>query len=975
MTPYDNVGARYTGWLILMIAVCCAVDGWGGTVSRRVARSSPYALCLEDSSYVTQRQKALNRSRILFAKANALFDDNFNFESTCMLKQLKEILRLDEQFNLDLPMLSDIYAKIAICYQDLGNDSLAMASLRVANSSRKNSGSDRISFNIYLTLGSLFLKSYGYDSAEYYFGCIENKISAYRDLRSNEFYRLYNELGALHYLEGDYKLALAYYEQALQHGLAVFPMQAEQLVVVQNNIIAALLELDRPQDAIKKYRALLSYQHTLPVLYQNLGKTYQRTGQYDSALYFLKKAEVTATDQVLMIKLFNNLAGTYIGLGDYEHAASYLDRSISANKKLYKTKNAALAYSHIYKAKIYEKQNNLHDALQEYQQAIITLHFDFNDSNYYHNPEDLQKVISRQYFFECLHYKASAFLKSYHSFLEHNDLRAAFENYDLAIRMMDVIRKGQSSDEAKLMFNNKTHHVYDEAIQVAFELYEHTKDIRYKEAAFAFSEEAKMIVLAEIVGDVRLQKLSGIPQHLVNEERKIKQHINRALARLGDARDSLKNIQLRDELAGLEIELSRIQQELEQNDKYRRLRYAQQPLTTAEIQHYLQPTQALIEYYLTSSDIFIFVVTTDKFVAQRRPLSQLFFEAFDKLKNSLYGASQGSTYYGWQSSHVIYNFIIEPAIEQLADKKRWIAVPDGDLNYIPLEALVSDTTSNRFVIEDHAIQYVYSSALLLSPSASKPLSRAANVLAFAPFSDDSKRSTVLYPLSGSGREIKALPGKHYLNHQATKAAFLGQAQAYDIIHLATHAETFGEDPLRSYIAFFTDSASPPYQSRLYMPEIYNLDLHKTHMVVVSACEAGGGHLMKGEGLMSLSRAFGVAGCSSVVTSLWKADDESSASMMISMYHHLRDGDSRDEALRKAKLEYLRSNKEFRLNAPVFWANFICIGDASPLYENHKTENKIALVMLSAALVIIILAIKSKLGRAEVMIPDRTFLNN
>ncbi|WP_254160881.1 CHAT domain-containing protein [Chryseosolibacter histidini] len=898
--------------------------------------------------------KDMLRCRVLYAKVNALFDDNFNFTSGPMMQMLTEIMDITMRYPGADTLLSDLYGKMAICYQDLGKDEDAVASLRKAKALRKNKKPDRSLFNIYLTLGNLFMKSYAYDSAEYHFTYIEDRLAQFRGLRKNELHRLWNELGVLHYNYGDHKLALNYYQQALQNGLSVFPPQAEQIVMVQNNIIAVLLRLDRPHEAIRKYHTLISYGNTLPILFHNLGKTYQRVEKYDSALLYLKKAESLASDDVLKIKLFNNLAITYIGLKDYDQALRCLDNAILLNRRFYKTKNAALAYSYMNKARICEQQHKIIEALKEYQAAIRVLHFDFNDSSFYTAPDDLNNVVSRPYFFECLHNKAIALRKLYETSPQHQHLQASFIHYEKAAKMMDLIRKSYSSEEAKLLFSNHTHMVYEEAIATAFELYEHTKEERYKETAFAFSEKAKMTVLSEALGALKLKKLPGLPTDLISEQAQYKRNIGRLLVRLGDTRDSAVSLKIRSDLAASEIALSKIEDQLEKNKRYRNLKYDRKPLGISEIRLRLQKNEALIEYYLAQHDAFIFTLTADDFTLHRVPLSSSFFDSFEKLKASLYAAGEGVAYRGASPSYTVYKHLVEPVSGLINDKKNWIVVPDGMLSYIPIEALVSDTAASRFVIEEHAVRYTYSSLFL--PAADET-SSDGSILAFAPF-DHVKKMPDIHPLKGSGKEIGALQGTLYYNEAATKTAFLQQANAFDVIHLATHAETFSEDPLRSFISFYP-GLQQAYDSKLYMPEIYALDLDKTKMIVISACEAGSGKLMNGEGLISLSRAFAFAGCPSIVTSLWKADDELTATLMISFYRNLKKGYTKDEALRNAKLEFLHAGQDHRLRSPVFWANFICIGDASALYNDSTIYTISAIVALILLLVMVFLKVKKK----------------
>jgi CHAT domain-containing protein len=82
-----------------------------------------------------------------------------------------------------------------------------------------------------------------------------------------------------------------------------------------------------------------------------------------------------------------------------------------------------------------------------------------------------------------------------------------------------------------------------------------------------------------------------------------------------------------------------------------------------------------------------------------------------------------------------------------------------------------------------------------------------------------------------------------------------------------------------------------------------------------------GKEIRGEGLMSLTRAFMYAGTPSVVVSLWNVNDETGADLMIRFYRHLKmPGISKREALRLAQLETIRDN-----GFPFFWAPFVLIG--------------------------------------------------
>ncbi len=79
--------------------------------------------------------------------------------------------------------------------------------------------------------------------------------------------------------------------------------------------------------------------------------------------------------------------------------------------------------------------------------------------------------------------------------------------------------------------------------------------------------------------------------------------------------------------------------------------------------------------------------------------------------------------------------------------------------------------------------------------------------------------------------------------------------------------------------------------------------------------------------MSLARSFVVAGAASVMMSLWNVQDQSTAILMERFYEKLRAGASAPQALREAKLAFLREGRgslDGHLAHPWFWAPFVIL---------------------------------------------------
>jgi CHAT domain-containing protein len=101
-----------------------------------------------------------------------------------------------------------------------------------------------------------------------------------------------------------------------------------------------------------------------------------------------------------------------------------------------------------------------------------------------------------------------------------------------------------------------------------------------------------------------------------------------------------------------------------------------------------------------------------------------------------------------------------------------------------------------------------------------------------------------------------------------------------------------------------------------------LNLQGTELVILSACDTGKGEVRIGEGVMSLRRAFRIAGAQTVLASQWPVNDKATSQLMTEFIRRWRSGEPRAKAWREAQLSLLHS-KEFA--SPYFWAAFTLTG--------------------------------------------------
>jgi CHAT domain-containing protein len=245
---------------------------------------------------------------------------------------------------------------------------------------------------------------------------------------------------------------------------------------------------------------------------------------------------------------------------------------------------------------------------------------------------------------------------------------------------------------------------------------------------------------------------------------------------------------------------------------------------------------------------------------------------------------------------------------------RLLIVPAAYLNYLPFQVLLNPDRSG--VIDHYSISYLPSAATLaLLGEASKSKDDlflgalgTVRVEGWAPLPGTLRETNEIarvYP------EAQRASGKA-LTHDAAMHALLGHEQ----VHFATHGLLDEHAPLFSAILV---SPAPGQATRLSMYELMDMHL-KAKLVVLSACETGLGKLLGGDEVAGLTRTILSAGANTVVSSLWKVSDDSTALLMQGFYKRLRAGERPAEALRASALEVKKQYPH-----PFYWAPFVVTG--------------------------------------------------
>lgn len=443
--------------------------------------------------------------------------------------------------------------------------------------------------------------------------------------------------------------------------------------------------------------------------------------------------------------------------------------------------------------------------------------------------------------------------------------------------------------------------------------------------AFELTERARARAFLDSLVETRTRAEDLVPEPVARREREILGDISSLQARL--RRDGT-NERATAELAARERDLQTFHLEVRRSHpRLVGLRFAE-PVRLDALQRALPEGALLLAYFLAEPESHLWLVRRDR-VESRRLAGAREIEAAARSALATLLDPRSAPRLEALSRLLVSGGDLEPPPEAL------LVVPSGVLHALPFEVLpVGDA-----MLGDLApTSYLPSASALLELPGERG-SAPARLLALAdPHYGSTRaaaRSPVLESLRGLGslphtraeaRAVRSIFGSRssrlLVGDAAVESRFKAERLgAYSVIHLATHGWIDPTSPARSGLLFGEEAGAE--DGLLQFREILRLPL-AADLVTLSACHTAAGELVTGEGMVGVTRAFFYAGARSVVASLWSVDDEASAELMRRFYRRLRRGDSKAEALRRARFE-LRGDPRFA--HPYYWAPFVLVGRA------------------------------------------------
>jgi CHAT domain-containing protein len=831
---------------------------------------------------------------------------------------------------------------------------------------------------------NMMLGKYGkaigfYDQAE---ALVSGKGQNLKDLAD-----IYSNKGYIYYINKSFDVAISHYEKSIRiyTGLNIRDNN------IQSSLSSTYLNIGIAFLNIKDYTTALDYfnkssdiksEYNLPglaLVYMNVAKAWVKLNNPVKAEeYYIKSIERFTGE---FDENYFRLAEVYFDYGLFLRSegrnSEALDvhiKALSICLKNYGEKHSLVALSYKHLGDHYFNQSDYKTALDYYQKSIISVVSDFSNTDIYSNPSIDSSLLDIR-LFDGLKRKAKA-LELLAA--EQNDqaikLRAinkSLETIKLALHLIDRIRNNYPTEESRIYLSENEKETYLFAIHITGTLFTLTGESSLVREMYSIAQKSKAAVLREEVTENELLNSAGVPDSTMEKLNSLTGNIaayNNLIfdeAR-GKSPDSTRISFWKDAIFEMNREVGKLNAEINSEyPEYYNLLLKTEPLPLTGIQDKLHRDETILDYIISGQynngerDLFIFLITRNNIEFHKSCLDSGFFRKAEIIRNPD-RASVDNNFRDYTGAlNFMYNTLLKPVEEYFAGK-RIIIIPDEEIAWLSFDALLmnspepeqQDYEGLHYLVRDYAVSYGYSSSLIFSK---RTRIKEEKILAFSPgYSDGNNINATFDRLPGASEEIRSIfrwfNGMEFTGDLASETNFMKVISDPAIFHLAMHSISDTLNSKYSYLLFDTRSDTIE-DGKLYNYEISLVRLNSP-MVVLSACNSGTGTLYHSEGLVSLARGFILAGASSVVRTAWEVNDETSAEIMSGFYYYLSKGKHKDEAMRFAKLDYLKDAPPSEAD-PYFWAAYEILGDSAPVAHNSRTQVLVITSMIIASWVLFI----------------------
>jgi CHAT domain-containing protein len=990
-----------------------------------------------DSSFWSEQRK----KEYYFLKGHLFYTNNNPEEAE---KHLNKALEFQESSSPD-SLITLIYKDLGnVSYIQFNYDKAEdYYNQAMSYETQRSTPDELLISSLYQNLSIIYAKKFQHDKANRYFHKtieLKERLLQGNDIALIKAYLNYSVF--LNQVE-KYEIALNFIDKAEKLASLKYKYQNQLLTHIYTNKASVLINLARfehsliyNEKALRNYKKMRSDENGLGICLINLALYYYNNKEYENVIKYLNKISTKKSkDPFLQVLPKLLIAQAYEAMEQYQKADSmycktlFLVDSVNLLNPRFKARiNSSYGRfltrrNKLEKAKFYLKESiNAHNENKSFPiiDKVITInnlasfflisnnidsalfYYNYNIRNFICDSNSFKNMCDfSDYSFYNIEYIKSFEGKAISKLLElkktskHEDeyLKNLFEISNCLQFALNLAEKKKIRDQNTVsMFNvyDSKETLFELAIYIENLLYLKTKEIRHLIKAYENIEKSKSSNLRIGFNSLNALKYSETPQDLLEQETNLK-----ALLKYYDQIISISEIRSRtahnnylsiykDLRFKTQWQYDTLIKYIELKfPKYYSLKYNPNVISVDEIKEELDMNQALLNYSISDSILFIGIVVKDDFMICKVADTNIMIyskKLFQLIKTG--GNKKEIT----TISHKLYNYLIKPVLPYIADKKKLIIIPDGALYYVPFEFLIKNKPVNNrninfseieYLINDYSISYHYSATLWASTSTEEIKTDSLwkpRFLGIAPtFKPDNPQPDFNRSNNSFQNESVTLRSHKWrggysdlpnarkevinisrlferfgcettllLDSLATEKNLKRLIKDREYIHIATHGFSNDSKPELSGIALYSSNyqdsiylknSSFTYQSNLnllleesndntlYAGEMFNLNL-SADLMVLSACESGVGKVVKGEGMIALTRGLVYSGAKNILYTLWKISDKHTERFMLEFYSHILKGKSYPEALRQAKLFMLQNEATA---FPKLWTGYMLLG--------------------------------------------------
>lgn len=874
--------------------------------------------------YGGKYQKGLQSSLEALALYESIFDKDNMAIAICLntvaimqmyMSQYEEALAsFQRSEDIMIPLLGDkheqliqIRTNIGVLYGELG---LFWESLDYhrQNLSHLDQLPPSPHLNALLNMGGTLIGLGEYEEALRYLDEAEKFLDAHPDMTPSNYAHIdlqrslvFRELG-----EGD--TALFFIQSSLLRQRDIFGNDHPEL-------IADLFQLGELQvDLLQFKQAENTFQEALGLTTRHLGPTSLRKGH---ALYFLGKTKQAQGKKQEALELFDQAQQAYLANGNR------FDRAKASSER----------------ATIWREDNNWDSTQVMHQQAwhILWPEIPFQwapDSSILRHWSDHSAT-------DLLLTQAQSLQRHYQEDQQIPTLAAALTCYERMLAIADSQLLYFQSPASRSYWRKESLPHIETALRIAEQLFRLTGEVRFVHRAFQLAENSKSGNLRTHLRRQQAMQFAGVPDSLIQEERFFQQRLLALTDELNQVEASTSEWDsLKQKHFDLHESYREYREQLKQKyPRYFQLKYPASISFSAEIQASLQESEAMYSYFWGEKYLFVFRVLKQEMSIYQLAIDEVLLSSLTQWIRFISSppSKQEADVYALAAIGAGLKPQLLPGLHQ--EIRSVSIIPHGLLGYLPLESLLAEVPSSNnmrdwaFLGRDWTMSYAYAAELWIQQRQSFS-SGSVQYMGFAPGFDDhvsESERAALGALLYNEQEVKTsaelMNGQAFIGNQAQESLLKEKRKGTYLFHFATHAIAEEEDLMRSRLYLSADTANEE-DGILYAYEIYGLSL-QSPLTILSACQTGGGALQRGEGIMSLARAFQYAGSEQILTTLWRADDRSGADISTDFLTNIWEQRPAEEALKLARNNWLEQSDSYHCH-PYFWAGYILIGQGDSL---------------------------------------------